>query len=384
MKITADWLEDETTQAVLRLLNEAGHQAYLVGGCVRNTLLGAPVSDLDIATDARPERVIELAPQGGFKAVPTGIDHGTVTLVREGAVFEITTFRRDIETFGRHATVAFSDDILDDAQRRDFTMNALYLAASGAVLDPIGEGLEDLARRHVRFVGDAEDRIREDYLRILRFFRFTAWYGAPDEGFDPDGLAASAANCAGIGSLSKERIGHEMRKLLAAPDPSRALASMAQTGVLAQVITGANPKYLGPLVHLEELHTPGRTDWLMRLAVLGGEAPDDALRLSRNETRRLARLRDHLGSGEGAAELGYRIGAEDARAVLLLRAALFEAHFDPVSLQNADFGAAAKLPIRAADLADRFSGPALGAALRERESRWIASGFTLSRADLLA
>jgi poly(A) polymerase len=384
MKITADWLDDPATQDVLNLLTAAGHQAYLVGGCVRNALLGAPVSDLDIATDAHPEKVAALAPKAGFKPVPTGIDHGTITLVRGEAVFEITTFRRDIETFGRHATVAFSKDIHDDACRRDFTMNALYATASGEVLDPVGQGLSDLRQRHVRFVGEAEARIREDYLRILRFFRFTAWYGAPDEGFDAEGLAASAANFAGIETLSKERIGHEIRKLLSAPNPGPAVASMAQAGVLAHVITGADPRALPPLIHLEALHAPGSADWEMRLAALGGENPAEALRLSRNEGKRLSRLRDHIGSMEGAAELGYRLGQADARAVLLLRSALLEQEIDPVSLQNAEIGAQAQFPIRAADLADRFSGPALGAALREREARWIASGFALSRAALLA
>lgn len=384
MKITADWLEDAATQQVLRLLNGAGHQAYLVGGCVRNAILGMPVSDIDIATDAQPEQVTELAPQGGFRAVPTGFAHGTVTLVRGDAIFEITTFRRDIETFGRHANVVFSNSLADDAQRRDFTMNALYASASGEVLDPVGTGLADLHHRHLRFVGNAETRIREDYLRILRFFRFTAWYGAPENGFDADGLAAAAAHSAGIDTLSKERIGHEMRKLLAAPNPAPAVCTMMQAGILAHVITGADPRALAPLVHLETAYSPDPPDWELRLAALGGTDLAESLRLSRTEAKRQSRLRDQLGTAAGAGELGYRFGLRDSRAILLLRAAMFEQNFDPVSLQKAEFASQAKCPIRAADLAGRFSGPALGAALRDREARWIASGFTLSRAELLA
>lgn len=384
MKISADWLLSEPTQDLLAALTVGGEKAYLVGGCVRNALLGAPVSDLDIAASTLPDETIRRVQQAGFKAIPTGIEHGTITAVRDHAVFEITTFRRDIETFGRHATVAFSDNILDDAHRRDFTVNALYLDASGTVLDPIGEGLADLAARRIRFVGTPENRIREDYLRILRFFRFTAWYGDAEAGLDAEGLAASAANQDGIETLSKERIGNEMRKLLAAPDPAPAIASMAQSGILARVIAGADPRGLAPLVHLEALNHAGiGSDWLLRLAGLGGQDVAQALRLSKAETRRLQALRDHVGSGEGPAELGYRLGFADARAVLLLRAVLLEAHFDPVSLQNAEIGAAAQFPLRGADLMDRFSGQALGVELKRLETLWIASGFSLTRDALL-
>ncbi|MDV7270529.1 CCA tRNA nucleotidyltransferase [Thioclava sp. A2] len=384
MKLTADWLLAEPTQTILAALTKGGAQAYLVGGCVRNALLGAPVSDLDIATSNTPDETVRRVTQAGFKAIPTGIEHGTITAVRNHAMFEITTFRRDIETFGRHATVAFSDNILDDAHRRDFTVNALYLDASGTVLDPIGEGLEDLAARRIRFVGTPENRIHEDYLRILRFFRFTAWYGDAEAGLDVEGFAASAANQDGIEALSKERIGHEMRKLLAAPDPAPAVASMAQSGILARVIAGADLRALAPLVHLERLNYAGiEPDWLLRLTTLGGQDVARALRLSKAETRRLQVLRDHVGTTESPAELGYRLGFADARAVLLLRAVLLQTQFDPISLQNAEKAAAAEFPLRGADLLDRFSGQALGAELKRLEALWIASGFSLTRDELL-
>ncbi|MBL9056165.1 MAG: CCA tRNA nucleotidyltransferase, partial [Rhodobacteraceae bacterium] len=167
MKVSGDWLQAEPTQALCAALEAAGFQALFVGGCVRNTLLGVEVGDIDIASDATPETVSDIAVRAGFRVVPTGIEHGTVTVIAGGIAHEVTTFRRDVETDGRRATVAFSSDVAEDAARRDFTMNALYARADGSVIDPLG-GLPDLLARHVRFVGEPEARIREDYLRILR------------------------------------------------------------------------------------------------------------------------------------------------------------------------------------------------------------------------
>ena len=171
------WLKDTRAQRVCRVLGDAGHQIYFVGGCVRNALLGLPDSDVDMSTDATPTRVMALASDAGIKAIPTGIDHGTVTLVVNGAPFEVTTFRRDVATDGRRAVVAFSTDIADDAARRDFTMNALYADAAGRLIDPL-DGIEDLHAGRVRFILNPDDRIKEDYLRTLRFFRFSAWSNA--------------------------------------------------------------------------------------------------------------------------------------------------------------------------------------------------------------
>ncbi len=380
MRIAADWIAAPGVQAVMAMLVEAGHRALLVGGCVRNALLGAPVSDIDIATDAPPQRVMELAAAAGLKAVPTGFDHGTVTVIANHVPHEVTTFRRDVETFGRHATVAFADRVEEDAARRDFTMNALYAEADGTVVDPLG-GLADLQARRVRFVGEPDARIREDYLRILRFFRFHAWYGDADRGLDAEGLAACAEHSAGLATLSRERIGAEMRKLLAAPDPAPAVAAMQASGALARVLPGAEARALAPLVHLEQGLPP---DPLRRLAVLGGEEPADRLRLSRAEARRLDLLRRLIGSGAGAAEIAYRHGAETARDALLARAAVLEQPMPPGWEAAVAKGAAAVFPLSAAELMPAVSGPALGARLAELESRWIASGFTLGREELLA
>lgn len=378
MILSGDWLQDSAAQAVCAALVAGGHQALFVGGCVRNALLAMPIGDIDIATDATPDRVIALARAAGLKPVPTGIDHGTVTIVAEGRPHEVTTFRRDVETFGRHATVAFSTRIEDDAARRDFTMNALYARPDGTLVDPLG-GLPDLRARRLRFVGDPAQRIREDYLRILRFFRFTAWYGDPALGMDAEGLAACAAGIDGLAGLSRERVGAEFRKLLGAPDPAPALASMAQAGLLAALLPGSDPRALAPLVHLEGPLPPR---WLRRLAVLGGQDMTDALRLSRAETRDLARLRDEIGQTTAPAVLGWKLGAELAADALLARAAVMESPLPPDWAAEVARGATARFPVTAADL-PTLMGPALGQELKRLEKLWLASGLRLTRADLL-
>jgi len=379
MKLIADWVELDSTRQVMRLLAEGGHGAWFVGGCVRNGLLDTPTDDIDITTDALPQRVMALAEAAGVRAVPTGIDHGTVTLVSGGRPYEITTLRRDVETDGRRAVVAFTERLEEDAARRDFTMNALYADADAAVLDPTGEGLADLAARRLRFIGRAEDRIREDYLRILRFFRFHAWYADPEGGLDADGVSACAALADGLRQLSRERIGAEMKKLLSAPDPAPAVSAMAQTGVLARVLPGADATVLPRLVHLEDVPP----DAIRRLAALGGEDVADRLRLSKVETANLDILRREMAIGTPPAELGYRFGAKRGWDALLLRAALFETHPDPCQKPEIDKGAAAVFPVKAADLMPGLKGRKLGAALKSLEAKWIASGFSLTREALL-
>lgn len=372
MRITDDWLTAASTQRVFALLASGGHQALAVGGCVRNALLDVPVSDVDIATDARPKRVLDLARSAGIKAVPTGLDHGTITLVLEGEPYEITTFRRDVATDGRRATVAFSDTPEEDARRRDFTVNALYADAQGQVVDPLG-GLPDLVARHIRFIGTPEARITEDYLRILRFFRFTAWYGDPALGLDAEGLAACAAHQEGLDRLSRERVGHELRKLLAAPDPATAVAAMARTGILGRILPGADHTALAPLIHLEEGRAP---DWLRRLAILGGDT--DGLRLSRAEARTLAELRETQGR---PFALGHRLGAR-AEDALLIRAASLGHPLDPKALAEAKDGLVALFPLTAKDLIPHLAGPALGAGLEEARRAWAQSAGQLGSADL--
>lgn len=378
-RVTGDWLRSSATQTVMGMLEDAGHLAYAVGGCVRNALLGVPVSDVDISTDAHPTRVMELAKAAGLKVVPTGIDHGTVTVVAGGEGFEVTTFRADVETDGRRAVVRFADDVHEDAVRRDFTMNALYADRRGALIDPLG-GLPDLQARHFRFILDADTRIKEDYLRILRFFRFSAWYGDPDAGMDPDALAAIAANIDGLDLLSRERVGVELVKLLKAPDPLIAVSVMERLGVLSRVLPGAATTALGPYLMFET--TLNRApDPMARMAVMGF-FDGTALRLSKAQQRTLGLYRDLMGSTEGPAELAYRHRADVAQTVMALRSASFGTPLPQEMAAQIAKGAEAKFPMKAKDLIPDYQGVDLGDALRRAEDHWIAEGFAPDKADL--
>ncbi len=373
MRIRGQWLDHPGTQQILRML---GGNAYLVGGCVRNDLIGAPVGDIDIATAFPPTRVMDLAWAAGLRVIPTGLKHGTVTVIAGDLPHEVTTFRRDVETDGRHAVVAYSGSMVDDAHRRDFTINALYADAGGAVLDPLG-GFADLCARRVRFVGNPAARIAEDHLRILRFFRFHAWYGDPVEGIDADGLAACASAGDGLARLSRERVSAEMLKLLAAPDPAPSVAAMARAGILGAILPGADARTLAVLVHLE-IFAP---DPMVRLAVLGGQT--DGLRLSRDAASCLGILRDAMTDDAPPAVVAHRHGADIARKIVTLRCALGERPL-PASLENdIALGAAATFPVKAADLMPGLAGPALGRELQRLRETWIASGFALGRDDLL-
>ncbi len=376
-RITAPWLTSAPAQTVCKMFTDAGYQAWFVGGCVRNALLGAPVSDLDLSTDAHPEQTLTLAKSAGLKAIPTGLDHGTITVVADGTPFEITTYRKDIATDGRRATVAFADNMTDDAKRRDFTMNALYCGPDGTVADPLN-GLPDLQTRHVRFIEDPDQRIKEDYLRILRFFRFHAWYGDAEAGVDADGLAACAANVEGIASLSRERITQELLKLLAAPNPAPSVASFASTGGLPQALPGANAGPLAPLIHHEE-SLGLEPDPVRRLAIIGGENPSERLRLSKAQTR----LLDIYRSGDDPITTAYQHDATIGRGMLALNHAMSGQPIDPTLPAKVDDAADQTFPLRADDLRDRYQGPALGKALRAAEAKWIASDFTLTKDDLL-
>lgn len=381
MHIDPPWLRTSSTVNVMGVFTQAGKKAYFVGGCVRNHLLGAPVSDFDISTDALPAETIKIAQDAGLKAVPTGIEHGTITVISGGEPFEVTTFRRDVETDGRRAVVAFSKDILDDARRRDFTMNALYADKDGHILDPLN-GLPDIQCRQIRFIEDANQRIAEDYLRILRFFRFHAWYGDPDGGIDADGLAACADGIDGLDTLSKERIGAEMRKLLAAIDPAPALASMAHCGALMRVLPGANSAAIAPLVHLEQ-HAGITPSWPRRLMALGGENTTKNLRLSRAESRQLSTLKHLLGMSYSPAEAGYRHGKQPAIDGALVFAAGLSTPLPPDCLSEIDRGEAAIFPVAAKDLQPTYSGKALGEKLIELEDLWVQSDFQATKSELL-
>jgi poly(A) polymerase/tRNA nucleotidyltransferase (CCA-adding enzyme) len=277
--------------------------------------------------------------------------------------------------------VAFSGDIAEDAVRRDFTMNALYATPEGKLIDPLG-AMPDLTARRIRFIEDPHARIQEDFLRILRFFRFFAWYGQKDQGFDTEAMDAIAQNTDGLETLSAERVGQEIRKLLGAPDPAFALAGMRSSGVLQTLLPGADDKWVGVIAHFEaSLGLP--VDWIRRLTVLGGEDVETKLRLSKAETRAYLLSRD-IGFGSmPLEEVAYRHGETIAQTTLLFRAAMAEQPPDAAVLENITAAKDAKFPVKAADLIETFQGPALGKRLAKLEQLWIDSGFALKKSELL-
>jgi poly(A) polymerase len=384
----ADWLTRPQTREVFAALTAEGAEARAVGGAVRNALMGIPVKDVDIATTAPPGDVMRLADRAGLHAIPTGIEHGTVTVVAGKVPFEVTTLRRDIETFGRHAKVTFTTEWREDAMRRDFTMNALYADPDGTVHDPLG-GYADLQTKRVRFIGDAHQRIREDYLRILRFFRFGAQYGdarAPDA----EGLAAATAEKAGLSLLSGERIRSELLLLLAAPGAVPALQRMRDNGLIAPLIgVAGNVELVERLVAIEQaLNRPA--DAVLRLAALASDAGDgvrERLRLSTAEAERLAQSwrRDAAfdpRTDEAAAKAFiYRHGAKaftDGALIDWARSADEaddKARADRVSLPER--WSAPALPVRGADVVALGVpvGPSVGRIVASFEKWWIGAGY---------
>ena len=379
-RVDGAWRTDPRTQAVCGALTAAGFRALFVGGCVRNALLGRPVADVDIATDAEPDAVMALAAAAGLHPVPTGIEHGTVTVVSDGRPFEVTSFRRDVETFGRHATVAFSTDLAEDAARRDFTMNALYAEPDGA------SSTRSAGSPTSAPAGSASSATRSSGSPRTSCASCASSASTPGTATlraasTRDGLAACAALQEGLDGLSRERVGAEIAKLLAAPDPAPAVAAMAATGILARVLPGADPAPLAPLVHIEA-DAGAAPRWQRRLAALGWrEDWAERLRLSRADARALAATAGALAAAEPDAVAAWRNGADVARDAALVRAAALGAPPPPGLEAEIARGAAAVFPVRAADLP--LSGPALGAALRRLEARWAASGLRLDAAALL-
>ena len=386
----AAWLASGALPRLLAELDCDGEEARAVGGAVRNALLGVPVLEVDVATTAVPEEVVKRVTAAGFKAVPTGIEHGTVTVVIDKHPFEVTTLRKDVETYGRHAKVEFGRDWKADAERRDFTINALSATRDGAVYDYAG-GLDDLAHRRVRFIGDPAKRIEEDYLRILRFFRFHAAFGAGHP--DATGLTACIAARKGLDQLSRERVRMELLKLLVAPHATATLAVMAQAGLLLLVLGGV--PYLADFENVAKVEaTAGVTpDAVRRLAALGVVIAEDAerlwqkLRLTNNEHERLASMaegwrRISPAFGDNATKaLLYRLNPQHFTDHALLGWARSQATAHDTKWRELatlpQRWTAPEFPLKAADFMRRglAQGPALGVALAAAERAWIAAGF---------
>jgi poly(A) polymerase len=369
-RIHAPWMKRNDLAALFAALG-TGNARY-VGGAVRDTLLGLPVKDIDVATPLLPADVIARLDAAGVRTVPTGLEHGTVTAILPGSPVEITTLRRDVSTDGRRATVAFSQDWREDAARRDFTINALYAdPASGEVFDYFG-GLADLAQRRLRFIGDAHQRIREDHLRILRYFRFQARFGSQPG--DEQAESACAELAATLKGLSRERVGMEMLNLLGLPDPAPTLARMAQLGVLAVVLPEADPAALAALIAAERRQrVPG--DALRRLAALLPADPTLAeqvasrFRLSGAQKKRLGVVAGREAADATAARaLAYRVGKDAAVDRLLIGGA------DTAPLSG---WTVPQFPLKGGEIVARGinAGPEVARILREIETRWVAEGF---------
>lgn len=403
-----NWFRDPALTRVLSLLNADGGEARVAGGAVRNALMGHDVADIDIATTLVPEQVVERAKAAGIKAVPTGIEHGTVTLVVDGHPFEVTTLRRDIETDGRHAKVVFGTDWQTDAARRDLTINALYADQAGEVIDLIG-GVPDIEAKTIRFIGDAARRIAEDHLRILRFFRFFASYGSGRP--DADGLRAVAKAKGQLSRLSAERIWSETKKLLSAADPSRALLWMRQVSVLTEILPETEKWGIDTIHGLvaTEQRLRWKPDPLLRLAAM---VPPDAgrlevlakrLKLSNAEAARLAAwanspiLPDEV-TDVGFDRLLYRHGTEGLATRLKLSLAGLNgaAEGDPVAmrksarlydlLDRAENYVKPVFPLSGADVvaAGVPAGKRVGEILNELENLWVERNFALNRTELTA
>jgi len=375
----APWFKSGPAARVLELLNGNGEEARVVGGAVRNALLKIPTGDIDIATTAVPDEVIRRAKAAGIKSVPTGIEHGTVTLVVDAQPFEVTTLREDTETFGRKAKVAFGRDWVRDAERRDFTINGLSVDAGGVVHDHVG-GLDDVLAKRVRFIGDPSQRIAEDYLRIPRFFRIHAAYGAGEP--DRAGYLACIAARAGLTTLSAERVRMEMLKLMVAEGAPGAVAAMADGGLLLPIFGGV--AYIGPF-----------TAMISAERLLGLEPSAVRLRLTNAETKALDSMGHRwwrlAGMDEAIARRRlYRLGEERYRDRLMLAwaragAGTNSAHWRELATLPQRWSAP-KFPLKAADFIARgiAEGPALGQVLALAEDAWLAADFPLDEPALKA
>lgn len=386
----APWLKAPETQKLLAALEAArAGSSRFVGGCVRNTLMGREVDDIDIATQLTPDRVVEIAKAAGFAAHPTGIEHGTVTVVVHHHPFEITTLRRDVSTDGRRATVAFTESWEEDAQRRDFRINALYADGQGLIHDPTGGGLDDARAGRVIFIGDAHTRIKEDYLRILRFFRFNAWYAKGP--LDPNGISACADLAEGLETLSVERIWKEVKKLLGAFNPRAAWEGMEAIDVRARALPEMTDRdRLGALLALEtDLMLP--IDPMTRVAAalpdkLSAAALARRLKLSNEERDRLVaalgdevKLTSYMSLKEMRRTI-YKLGNETFRdRIMLAWAAAGQAKAQQwrALVAHGQMWTPPKLPLSGDDVmaAGVPAGPKVGLVMREVEEWWIDADF---------
>lgn len=376
------WLRNPSAQKLSKLYKNFGYQVLFVGGCVRNTILKMPVTDIDLATDAQPEEIIKIAKENNIRFVPTGLAHGTITLIIDNKNYQITTFRTDFDHDGRYAKVEFTESLLLDASRRDLTINALYCNHVGEVIDPLN-GLDDIKKQKIKFIGNPNERIKEDNLRILRFFRFQAIYGNKNLEIDSIALEACHNHKSKLAALSKERITSEIRKILSAPNPLEVIIKMNETGVLNELFQKVSIDSLEAYLKTEEKFKIN-INWLGRLLSLQVTQEEESLKLTRCEFKFLKQTKSAIENQIHVLEFSYYNGVENGKIYSILQNFRHNIILSKNLLNQINSLATKKFPITAKDLMPEIRGKKLGEALRSLEDRWIKSNFTLSKKDLLA
>ena len=376
------WLRNPSAQKLSKLYKNFGYQVLFVGGCVRNTILKMPVTDIDLATDAQPEEIIKIAKENNIRFVPTGLVHGTITLIIDNTHYQITTFRTDFDHDGRYAKVEFTESLLLDASRRDLTINALYCNHVGEVIDPLN-GLDDIKKQKIKFIGNPNERIKEDNLRILRFFRFQAIYGNKNLEIDSIALEACHNHKSKLAALSKERITSELRKILSAPNPLEVMIKMNETGVLNELFQNVSIDSLEAYLKTEEKFKIN-INWLGRLLSLQVTQEEESLKLTRCEFKFLKQTKSAIENQIHVLEFSYYNGVENGKIYSILQNFRHNIILSKNLLNQINSLATKKFPITAKDLMPEISGKKLGEALRSLEDRWIKSNFTLSKRELLA
>jgi len=384
----AGLMADKKTRLIFDIIQQdiKEPQILFVGGCVRDSLLGREVSDIDLATILPPEKIAALLRKSGIKVVPTGLDHGTVTAIIDGMAFQITTLRRDVATDGRRAVVAYTENWMEDARRRDFTLNSLLCDIRGNIFDPLGRGIDDLEKRKIVFVGEAGERIREDYLRILRFFRFQAWFGSGK--MDADAVSACHKHRAGLKTISKERVTDEMLKLLRSPDPLRSLSVMKENRILPGLVAKS-----APLIYFKQLKKIQNINFeTLGFVILSGFSSAGTRRIAK-ELRLPNRTIKQLDTAifflktfkeitpHSQKLLLYRAGVETAEIILISRMLIDGKNAAQITAALKEFYKIEMpvLPVTGRDLIAKGmkQGPEIKTALDKIERLWIRNGFTV-------
>ena len=380
-----EWLKEPELKSVWKALSSCGAKVYLVGGCVRNTILGEEVKDIDIATDMIPDEVIRLSKSKSLKVIPTGISHGTVMVLSGGKSFDVTTFRSDLETDGRHAKVRFSTSIEEDARRRDFTMNALYMTIDGDIIDPLC-GWKDLVNGRVKFIGNPVDRINEDYLRILRYFRFLALYTKTQDNLDITAVAACSSAAYDLKKLSKERIWIEIQKLLTAKRPIFALEAMYSSGVLREVLPFSNIKKLENFLMFEIKFNLdcNEINRLIALSYFNNGNWTNDLPLSKKQRNWIILVLLISKDSYSSRVKGFKYGKFATLSALAIFGKNLSQRLEKDSLIEIKLGASKEFPLKTADFLKYFKpSKELGEEVKRLKDIWFKSNLGIKRKELL-